>query len=76
MLPLVASAHGPVADGQVHVDGHALGTSSLLVPLSPIWWGLMIFSLVFMSALSYGVYRYIQVAPVKPFPPKKSEEKK
>lgn len=75
-IPMAALAHGGVADGHVDADGHAVGSSELLRPWSPRWWGLMAFALAAMSALSYGVYRYIQVAPVKPTPPKTPEEKK
>ena len=60
--------HAPVApvanDG--HTDHtHAPGASSILVPGSSAWWGVMFVSLVLMSLLSYGVWKYLQVAPVQ-----------
>ena len=58
----------PVVDGagDGHTDhAHKAGTSSILKPGSTAWWGVMATSLIFMAALSVGVWKYLQVAPVK-----------
>ena len=80
-----AVGHGhdeaPVVDGpgDGHTDhAHTMGESGILKPLTPAWWGVMVTSLIFMSLLSVGVWKYLQVAPVKSAeikPEEKPEEK-
>ena len=65
ILPAIVAAHGGVDDGHVDADGHTEGASSLVTAGSVAWLGLMAVSLLLMSALSYWVYRYTQVPPVK-----------
>jgi|GEM_PF-4916089 len=48
-----------------HTDhAHEPGTSDILKPGSSRWVGLLFFSILLTSGLSYWVYRYVQVAPV------------
>lgn len=76
-IPFIALAHGAVPDGHVEVAeavAPSAGSSALIKAWTPIWWGLLGVSTLLTSALSYGVWKYLQVAP-----PKKSgvpEEKK
>ena len=76
VLPAIALAHGGVDDGHIEADGHSDGTSALLVAGSVRWFGLLAFSTLLTALLSYGVYRYIQVAPVKMSKPEIKEGKK
>ncbi len=58
----------PVVDGvgDGHTDhAHETGGSGILQPGSTAWWGVMVVSLIFMAILSVGVWKYLQVAPVK-----------
>ena len=78
-IPLIVSAHGGVDDGHieevvVETATHSAGASELLRAWTPRWWGLLITSGLLTSALSYGVWKYLQVRPpqksVSPVPPK------
>jgi len=69
-LPLVALAHGGVDDGHieevvVETGTHSAGASELIRAWTPRWWGLLITSGLLTSALSYGVWKYLQVRPSK-----------
>ncbi len=64
-LVTIASAHGGVDDGHVDASGHALGASALLKAFSPQWWALLLVALLITSALSYFMWRFLQV-PKKP----------
>ncbi len=71
-LPALVLAHGGANDGDgatIDTDGHHAGASALVVAGSAAWWGLIVVSAILMSALSYWVYRYVQVAPVKKVTP-------
>ena len=68
----------PVVDGagDGHTDhAHTTGGSGILKPGSTAWWGVMVVSLIFMSLLSVGVWKYLQVAPVKSAEIKPEEKK-
>lgn len=67
LLPALALAHGGVDDGDgvIDADGHHAGGSELLKAWSSHWWGLLAVSSLLTSGLSYLVWKYIQVAPVK-----------
>lgn len=71
-LPIVALAHGGVDDGHVEevVDmaTRSTGASELIKAWTPRWWGLLITSTILTSLLSYGVWKYMQVAPHKKSP--------
>ena len=69
VLPLVAMAHGGVSDGDVDADGHSEGASALMKAGSPRWLGLLAFSVLSIGGLSYGVWKYLQVAPPKKIEP-------
>ena len=59
-VPVVGGA------GDGHTDhAHTTGESGILKPGSTAWWGVMVTSLIFMSALSVAVWKYLQVPPVK-----------
>lgn len=69
-LPLIAAAHGGVDDGHieevvVETGTHSAGSSELLKAWTPRWWGLLIVSSALTGALSYGVWKYLQVRPPK-----------
>ncbi len=71
-------APAPVADGvgDGHTDhSHAQGGSSILKPGTGPWWGVMMTSLTLMALLSVGVWKYLQVPPVKLTSEAKNEEK-
>lgn len=76
-LPVIAfAAGGHDANEAPHADGHNAGAPAIVSPGSPAWYGLIAVSVLLMSALSYWVYHYIQVAPVPKMTPKtKSDEK-
>lgn len=81
-----AHDEAPVAGGagDGHTDhAHTMGGSGILKPGTTAWWGVMVTSLIFMALLSVGVWKYLQVAPVKSAeakpqekPEDKPEEKK
>lgn len=53
-----------VGDG--HTDhSHAAGGSDLLQPLTPRWFGLLGVATLLTLGLSLGVWRYLQVEPIK-----------
>lgn len=66
-VPLIVSAHGGVDDGDAEVVAgtvaHHAGASELLKAWTPRWWGLLLTSALITSALSYGVWKYLQVRP-------------
>lgn len=69
--------HAPVVASDGHTDHtHAPGASSILEPGSGAWWGVMFVSLLLMSLLSFGVWKYLQVAPVQSAKEKKEDEAK
>jgi len=66
VVPAVVLAHGGIPDG--HVDEPAqvvAGASALLVAFSPVWWGLLGVSALLTTALSFGVWKFLHVPPVK-----------
>lgn len=75
LLPAFALAHGGVDDGDgvVDPDGHHAGASALLVPFSGRWWGIMATAIILMSALSFGVWKYLKVETPKSETPAKKE---
>ena len=79
LLPMIAAAHGGVDDGDggvVDPDGHHAGASALMKAGSPAWLGLLFVSIALMSALSYGVWKFLQVAPPKKAAPATKETPK
>jgi hypothetical protein len=69
-IPMIALAHGGVDDGHIEeviVDTgtHSAGASELIKAWTPRWWGLLLTSTLLTSALSYGVWKYLQVVPPK-----------
>lgn len=67
-IPMIAMAHGGVDDGHIEeviVDTgtHSAGASELIRAWTPRWWGLLLTSTLLTSALSYGVWKYLQVRP-------------
>lgn len=69
-LPVIAlAAGGHDANEAPHADSHEVGTSAIVIAGSTAWWGLIAVSTILMSALSYWVYHYVQVAPVKKITP-------
>ena len=78
-LPMIALAHGGEEDGHVEdliAEIPKAGASALLTPWSPAWFGLLAVSTLITALLCYGVYRYIQVAPVVMNKPEVTPEKK
>lgn len=70
LLPVIALAHGGVEDGHPEeaipvAVAHVTTAPELLIPGSINWFALLAVSILITSALSYGVYRYIQVPPVE-----------
>jgi hypothetical protein len=69
--PVVATA----SDG--HTDHtHAAGGSDLLKPWTPRWFGLLGVATLLTLGLSLGVWRYLQVEPIKKTVPSAVEPKK
>ena len=71
-VPAVIFAHGGVEDGHVEdalVETVAVtstgGSSALLLPFSPAWWGLLFLSSFLTTLLSFGVVKFLHVPPVK-----------
>lgn len=68
-LPIIALAHGEIDDGHVEAAAdmatHSAGASELIKAWTPRWWGLLLVSGGLTSALSYGVWKYLQVRPVQ-----------
>lgn len=73
MLPFLAFGHGGEDDGHVEeaVVKTTAGASALLKAFSPQWWGLLVVSAILTAALSFGVWKYLQV----PVPKKNAAEK-
>lgn len=65
-LPVIVFAHGEVPDGHVEdiVVNHP-GASALLQPFSSVWWGLLGSSALLTALLSFGVWKFLRVPPVK-----------
>lgn len=74
LLPFIVLAHGGEDDGHVEevVVKTTAGASALLKPFSSEWWGLLAVSSVLTAALSFGVWKYLQVP--NPKASKKSPE--
>ncbi len=57
----------PVMAVDGHTDhAHSSGESSILLPGTALWFVVLAVSILLMSLLSYWVWRYLQVAPIKP----------
>lgn len=56
--------------GDGHIDHTHAIVSTTLWWKSTVWWGLFLVSLLLISLLSFGVYKYLQDKPIKkkPFP--------
>jgi hypothetical protein len=66
---------GGVGDG--HTDHtHAAGGSDLLQAWSSRWWGLLAVATLLTLGLSLGVWRYLQVEPIKKATAPSTEVKK
>lgn len=72
--------HAPVV-AVVQSDGHtdhvhAAGGSDLLKPWTSRWFGLLAVATLLTSGLSFLVWRYLQVEPIKKALPQSTEVKK
>ncbi|MDO8520922.1 MAG: hypothetical protein Q7S52_02305 [bacterium] len=75
IVPAVVLAHGAIDDGHIeeaviasdgHMDhDHSIGGSELLVAFSAAWWGLLGVSTLLTALLSFGVWKFLRVPPVK-----------
>ena len=75
MLPVAVFAHGAVQDEHAeeavmasdgHTDhDHSVGGSELLVAFSSAWWGLLGVSVLLTVLLSFGVWKFLHVPPIK-----------
>lgn len=68
-IPVIVLAHGGVDDGHLEeavvLPTQPAGASALLVAFSPAWWGILGVSALLTATLSFGVWKFLQVPPVK-----------
>jgi len=66
-IPALVFAHGGINDG--HIEGDVgteiVGVSALLQAFSPAWWGLLGVSTLLTTAISFGVWKFLHVPPIK-----------
>jgi len=65
IMPFFALAHDGVDDGHIEAIDHSAGSSALLVAGSLEWWGLLFVSVLITGVLSFIVWKYLQVPPIK-----------